>query len=274
MYFNHSLGRIYYKVLGDGFPILTFHGFGLDHRCMYNTLEPLCGKRTTFKRIYFDLPGMGLSRAEIGLKNADKMMEIINAFIEEILPAENYAVFALSYGAYLARYLLKQKNSRIKNSLLLCPVIEPLNKDRVLPLRRVVKKDPLFIKSLTKAQYNEIKDFLVVQTQAVWDNYQKDILPALGLVDEDFLRRYSENGYGFSSNIDNLTKSLKCDVTFVLGKDDHVVGYKEALNLLPNYENANVHLISGAGHYLNREKESIFNKIMSDWLTNIIQLDI
>lgn len=52
--------EIYYEIIGEGIPIFMIHGWGVNHRIMSGCMEPVLENcNYHFKRIYFDLPGMG-----------------------------------------------------------------------------------------------------------------------------------------------------------------------------------------------------------------------
>lgn len=53
----------HYREFGTGRPLLLLHGLPLDHRHMARDFEPLFASRAGWRRIYPDLPGMGLTRA-------------------------------------------------------------------------------------------------------------------------------------------------------------------------------------------------------------------
>ncbi|WP_339222840.1 alpha/beta hydrolase [Paenibacillus sp. FSL H8-0332] len=52
-----------FEEAGAGKPILILHGNGPDHRMMRACMEPLFSGQKDYRRIYIDLPGMGLSPA-------------------------------------------------------------------------------------------------------------------------------------------------------------------------------------------------------------------
>ena len=57
--FSITLGLSGYS--GEGRPILFIHGFPIGHVSMTACMEPVFTKRKGYKRVYMDLPGMGLS---------------------------------------------------------------------------------------------------------------------------------------------------------------------------------------------------------------------
>ena len=83
---------IYYKTYGEGLPIINLHGFTLDHRVLEGCMEPIFNKRNGYKRIYFDLPGMGKTKAESWIKNSNQMLNLCIEFIKRIIPKQRYLI--------------------------------------------------------------------------------------------------------------------------------------------------------------------------------------
>jgi len=78
---------IYYESIGAGLPIIMIHGWGPDHRLMKGCMEPLfSGRDGLFRRIYFDLPGLGKTKGNEWLSGTDRMLELVIGFIEGIIP--------------------------------------------------------------------------------------------------------------------------------------------------------------------------------------------
>lgn len=88
---------IYHKVIGDGYPIVMLHGWTLDHQVMLNAMEPLFEKRSGWKRIYIDLPGMGHSKPQPSIQNSDDVLEAILRLLDEIIPDQQFIVCGNSY---------------------------------------------------------------------------------------------------------------------------------------------------------------------------------
>ena len=63
MFFTYQGNKLYYKVIGQGKPVLAIHGLGCSSELMEGCLEPIFEKHADYKRIYLDLPGMGRSDA-------------------------------------------------------------------------------------------------------------------------------------------------------------------------------------------------------------------
>ena len=68
-------------------------------------MEPVFLRKTGYKRIYLDLPGMGKSKCAIEYATADKTLLILKQFVKSMLH-ENFLIVGESYGGYLARGIL------------------------------------------------------------------------------------------------------------------------------------------------------------------------
>lgn len=267
--FIHDYAELYYEIIGEGFPILHLHGFELEHHVMKNSLEPLYEKRKGIQRIYLDLPSMGRSIAKEGLKTADNMVAVISAFADLIIPKQEFAIVGFSYGGYLARWFVKYYAQYVKNVFSFCPVIVPQMKDRDLPPFRVETQENDFLASLDPYDYAAIKNWLTVQTKTVYEYFQQDIENYYPLGQKLFMDNYKKHGYSFKEDIDQSETLFTAKTVFVCGREDIVVGYMDAVRLSSKYQYCDVHILSGAGHFLEREKQEKFELLFTDWLTKI-----
>ena len=112
---------IFYEEYGEGVAMLCIHGYGVDRRLMTGCLEPLFARKTGYRRIYPDLPGMGKTPARDWLKNADQMLEIVIEFIEKTIGDEDFIIAGESYGGYLTLGLLHKMPAKIRGALFIAP---------------------------------------------------------------------------------------------------------------------------------------------------------
>ena len=93
-----DLGKIvvHYETFGEGKPIIMLHGWYLDHRSMAADIEPVFKTRSGWKRIYLDLPGMGKTPGMAWIANNDHMLEIVQGFIDKVIPGQRFAVAGYS----------------------------------------------------------------------------------------------------------------------------------------------------------------------------------
>jgi len=263
--------EIYYEIHGEGIPILMIHGFTPDHHVVKGPMESLFKNRTGFRRIYFDLPGMGKTKGEKWIKNSDQILEIITQFIEKIIPNKKFLIVAESYGGYLARGLIYKELYEILGICFICPLIVPDHQKRDLPEFTPIIQDKAFLETLDPEVSNEFTEFVIIQNERVWKGFKDNVLIGLQAADEKFLDEIYTKGYAFSSDIDKKIKKFENPVLFLLGKQDISVGYRDAWQILESYPRASFVILDKAGHLLEVEQKTLFDALVNEWLDRVIE---
>lgn len=258
---------VYYEIYGEGRPLLMIHGFGPDHQLMTGCMEPIFHQRSGWQRIYFDLPGMGKTPGKSWITNSDQMLAIVLEFMDHVLPNQHVVIAGESYGGYLARGMIHRRPAQIDGLLLLCPLIEAEKTKRVLPEPVVLVKDAQLLAILTPADREEFAT--VVQTAAIWERFQKEIMSGLQLADEPFLTKLQTGGYAFSFAVDALPAPFEKPTLVLLGRQDVSVGYRNAWDVLENYPRASFVILDRAGHNLQIEQAALFHALVNEWLDRV-----
>ena len=261
--------NVYYETYGDGVPVLMIHGFYPDHRLMKGCMEPIFASRPGWKRIYFDLPGMGKTKGETWIDSTDKVLEVVLAFIDRILPNQNFLVVGESYGGYLARGLILKRRKFVDGLMLICPIIVPNLAERILPAPKVIVEDRQLISELAPSDAIEFVPMAVVQSRSVWERFRDEILVGLRAADKPFLERLLRTAYGFSFSVDSLSEPYEKPVLVVAGRQDTSVGYEDAWRIIRNYLRATFAVLDTAGHNLQIEQARIFDALTSEWLDRV-----
>ena len=258
--------NIYYEDLGEGTPILMIHGYTPDHRLMSGCMEPVFTKKEGWRRIYLDLPGMGLTKEYSEISSSDEMLNAVLEFIQVVLPNQDYVLAGESYGGYLARGLIKKKPEQILGAACICPVIVPLLKDREVEPHNILRTDERFLESLSKEEEADFRTNNIVLNEYTWSRYNKEILSGCKIGDENFLNKLKKE-YRFSFEIDQADFSKPS--LFLLGKQDSSVGYKDALSLMDRYSRGTFAVLDTAGHNLQIEQPELFNSLVNEWLDRV-----
>jgi pimeloyl-ACP methyl ester carboxylesterase len=261
-----KLVAIHHKVIGQGFPIVMIHGWTLDHQAMLHAMEPSFENRSGWKRIYIDLPGMGLSEPQSSIKNSDDMLEAVVGLLDELIPDQPFIVCGYSYGGYMARGIVQARHDRIRGLMLLAPMVIPDSDKRVLPQQIVLKKDPHLLSNLSPLEAEAFASMSVVQGKKEWERFRDDILLPSTQTNEEFANRIRENGYGFTFG---LSQKLDYPTLIVTGRQDHVVGYQDAWRLIENYPRATFAVLDMGGHNVQIEQEDVFNSLVHSWLDKL-----
>ncbi|WP_019242963.1 MULTISPECIES: alpha/beta fold hydrolase [Bacillus] len=258
--------EIYYKDLGEGIPIIMIHGFSPDHRLMTGCMEPVFTNRMGYRRIYIDLPGMGLSKNYDSIRNSDEMLKAVQDFTQTIIPDQKYIIIGESYGGYIARGVINRKEEQLLGAAFICPVIVPLLKNRGVEKYKIIKMDKQFISKLSKEELEGFEMNNCVLDEYTWSRYNQEILSGCKIRDEKFLKKIKSN-YGFSFLIDQ-TEFDKPSV-FLLGRQDSPVGYQDALEIMKMYPRGTFAVLDRAAHNLQIEQPEVFNTLINEWLDRI-----
>lgn len=259
---------IYYEIIGEGYPVLMIHGWPVDHRLMKGCMEPIFETRPNYKRIYFDLPGMGKTKGEDWIKGTDDYLKIVMEFVEKIIPNESFIIVGESYGCYLARGLIKKKLNFIDGVLYLVPVILPYAEQRDLPEPVILLKDEKIFSKLSPLEREVFEDVATVINQKVRERGNEEGMSGLIVADMPFLEKVREH-HGFSFNVDLINDKFTKPALFLLGRQDSSVGYRDAWKILENYPRATFVVLDTAGHILQIEQEELFNALTNEWLDRI-----
>lgn len=255
--------EIHYEDFGEGIPILMIHGYSPDHRLMTGCMEPIFTERDGWRRIYIDLPGMGLTKNYHDISSSDEMLDVILEFIQAIIPNQEYIIVGESYGGYLARGVIQKQKEMILGAAFICPVIIPSPEKRTVEKHKIIKTDRRFIEKLSKEELDDFRSNNVVLDEYTWLRYNQEILSGCKIGDEEFLNKV-KNKYGFTFEIDQ--SNFNKPTVFLLGRQDSSVGYKDALELINKYPRGTFATLDKAGHNLQIEQPQLFNHLVNEWL--------
>lgn len=256
------------KTYGNGMPIIMLHGFQLDQTSLIATFEPIM-ENLPFKRIYLDLPGMGLNANVAAIQNADDMLNAIIEAIEDTIQDEAFCVVGMSYGGYLARGIAHLLKDRCKGLFLFVPVVYPKFEARTLPAHEVVYEDQNYTKDLDQETLNALREMNVIITAHSVARQKEEIDAAIARGNAAFLETYQATGYQASFDVDENSAAFNYPVMIVAGKQDSVVGYEDQFHLSQRYKRATFMALDGAGHGLNYEQEAAFTACFKLWLSQI-----
>jgi len=262
---------VYYEACGDGHPVICLHGFGPDHRSMTGCMEPIFQQRDGWKRIYPDLPGMGKTPGTEWIVNSDQMLGVVLDFIDALIPGQRFVLAGDSYGGYLARGAVRRRSALIDGLLLICPAIIPDSAKRTLPPHVTLVKDPTLLSGLEPEEGEDFESFAVVQSQRIWERTRDEVGVGFEIADEAFLSRLKTYGYPFSFDIDAGPVRFEKPTLILVGRQDAMVGYRDAWGILENYPRATYAVLDRAGHNLQIEQESLFNALVGEWIDRVAE---
>jgi pimeloyl-ACP methyl ester carboxylesterase len=75
-----------------------------------------------------------------------------------------------------------------------------------------------------------------------------------------------QQAYAFSFPVEPLPEPFARPAMIVTGRQDHIVGYEDAVTLLPSYPRAQFSVLDRAGHNLQIEQRALVETLFADWL--------
>ncbi len=260
---------VHYQVFGHGRPLIVLPGWPDDGSVPADYLEPVFEGRLGWRRIYLDLPGRGLTRGEPWITSNDEVLQVILDLIDRIIPDERFVIAGHSAGAYLARAVLARRGGLLDGMLQVVPVIDPGETDDMHPDAVTIDANPTLVDRMEAEIGHEtaarFARSMVVQTTDIYDRFMA-LLPGIDRRDQDFLGRLNQS---VSFRVDPPPTPFMRPVLFVLGRQDSVVGYRTAVDLMDHYPRATVAVLDRAGHILPWEQPAVFNALVHDWIDRV-----
>ncbi len=269
MPYKESSGtKLYYKIIGEGIPTVILHGWGVDHRLMTGCMEPVFDQAGgNFKRIYIDLPGMGLSKPGKDVHDSHDILRIIYDLLDELIPGEPFLLIGESYGGYLARGILKERMSLVKGLILLCPLMVPgIRQGTVVP-HTVIEYDNSFLATLSKTERDSFTYLNVRLTKEVWERFIEQVQSGILTQDSHFLTEVLQAELPY--DVDELPKPYMGPTLIITGKQDTEVGYIDQFELQKQYCNGTYIAIAYGGHGVQIEQPEIFTGVVKGWLDSL-----
>jgi pimeloyl-ACP methyl ester carboxylesterase len=214
---------------------------------------------------------MGQSEPQSWIENSDDMLKAVLGVLDDLIPEEPFAVCGNSYGAYIAQGIVHFRRNLARGLSLIAPMIIPESSDRELPPHTVLKRDDALLSELSKDDAEEFSSMAVIQGPSEWKRFRDEILPTLKQVNDEFLTRVRQNGYGFSFDISPTR--FEYPSLIITGRQDHVVGYQDPWRLIEQYPRATFAALDTAGHNLQIEQQDVFEVLVHNWL-NRLELEL
>jgi pimeloyl-ACP methyl ester carboxylesterase len=262
---------VHYETLGEVRPVLMLHGWSLNRRQMLATMEPVFAGRKGWRRIYLDLPGHGQTPGRKWITNQEKMLDVVLAFIDKLLPEERLVVVGASAGAYLARGVAYHRSRSLDGLLLTVPMIVADDAKRILPKHITIAPDPDLMGELQPADAELMADLAVVQSRRIADALHEQQPSAEDVGDTDYQARIRNDPrrYAFSFEVDDVAEPFAAPTLIIAGRQDSVVGYRQAWEVVENYPRATFAVLDRAGHLLEMEQEEVFRVLVGEWLDRV-----
>jgi pimeloyl-ACP methyl ester carboxylesterase len=255
-------------------PVIFLHGWTMDHRDETPVYEPIFKKRAGYRRIYPDLPGMGKSPGTDRIKNQDAYLDIALRFMETMTGGKRFLLAGTSAGAYLARGAVQRIADRLDGLLLRVPLMVAADKKRDVQAFAPLIKDAGVMSGLKAADRQTYAQILVQSPsylKAARRKQETQVGPAQRSADAKRLDpiRHDPSRYGFSFDADTLAQPFTAPTLIVTGRQDTIVGYRDAWRVVENYPRATFAVLDRADHGLPIDQDALYRALVNDWLNRV-----
>lgn len=262
---HHEATGITWTEAGAGIPVVMLHGLVGDHRLIHRFAESVLGASPGIRRLHLDLPGHGRSSGE-GVSSSDDVVARVSAFLDDVLGGEACALVGNSFGGGVARALMARDPARVLGMALIAPMIIADHDRRDVPVHEPVDVE------LLDGPEDDLRDFAEVtfrHTKQHWDLFVDEVVPGARLADMAAIGRISA-AYEFSISPESRFTTYDRPVSFILGRQDPVVGYADALALAASYPRATYLVADGAGHNPHHEQPQLCAAALEVWVDAVV----
>jgi pimeloyl-ACP methyl ester carboxylesterase len=249
--------------------MVMLHGGPGDVGHMLGLMEPVFGEDSGWKRLYFDLPGCGLTQADETVNSYDRVLDFVLEFIDQQLAGKHFALTGYSYGGYLGRGVIHERMEQVDGLCLIAPRILQDRSKKTVPDHITLFEEPDFREAL-KEDEEWVTDYLVMQTKEGLEAVRKHFLPGLALYDGARSEQFSQVSPGLTFDVNDLPAPFEHPTLIITGRQDNVTGYQDAWPLLDKYPRATYVTLDRAGHFLGIvDQVSLFRALVGEWIDRL-----
>jgi pimeloyl-ACP methyl ester carboxylesterase len=251
---------------GSGTPLVLLHGFGVDHR-MLLPLDPTIAAAGRWRRIYLDLPGHGDTPAG-GVSSAEDVVAAVEMELRDRVGKEPFAILGSSFGGMIARRVAHDLRDQVLGLGALAAVFVAAPAERDVPARVVLSEDAEVLRSLGELA-EPYAELAVVHTADNAEAFIEQIYPGLAAADQTALDRVFRSYALAAEPEDDSPAPFTQPSLFVTGRQDQVVGYRDAWARVEHYPRATFVVLDSAGHNLELDQPALTAALVADWLERV-----
>lgn len=253
--------KIYYRIIGNGNPVILIHGFGEDRNIWRNQIEYL---KSHFQLIIPDLPGSGQSET-IDDMSMEGMAEVIHAIIHQE-NIESCPVIGHSMGGYIVLSLVEKYWNHVSAFGLFHSTTYPDSEEK-----KVIRR-----KGIEFIRQHGAFEFLKTTTPNLFSPQTKEEQPKLITEFIAGLNNFSAKALvsyyqAMMARPDRraVLQKATVPVLFIMGKYDNAVPLQDSLKQCHLPEKSYIHILRKSGHMGMLEEKERCNGILEKCLLEI-----
>lgn len=261
-----SASGIAFGARGEGHPVVLMHGSPTDHRSVFHVLEPAFERRSGFRRVYFDLPGVGESDASEELASPDRYVAHVVRFLEEqsLELGGRIAIVAQSWSAGPALQFLRLHPERVVGIALLVPSIR-FDADAPAPVTLV--DEPGAFLPVDALSRGVLSRLTTVHQPYVAERFLRDVDPGRRSANMQVVGPVIDAPLSYEHDL--LEVQFDGPSLIVTGKQDAVCGFLDGARLAKGFPRATFAVLDRAGHFVAFEQQELWRALLDEWLRRV-----
>lgn len=253
--------RIFYKITGQGKPVIFIHGFGEDGDIFKNQIAYL---KDRFQLIVPDLPGSSLSEM-IQDMSIEGMADVIHSIIHE----ENIdacSVIGHSMGGYITLALMEKYWNHVCQFGLFHSSAYADSEEKIIARRKSIA----FIKENGAFEFlkTAIPNLFAEESKTTFKHSIEELISKGNNFSPQSLVSYYEAMISRPDRTEILRKTT-VPVLFIMGEFDNAVPIKDSLQQSHLPEKSYIHILKNSGHMGMIEEAEKCNEILDKFLWDI-----
>lgn len=115
---------------------------------------------------------MGKTPTNPNIRTSDDILNLLLKFIKNTIGKSQFILVGQSYGGYLAQGIMYNISMSLIAAILICPVVIPEVEKRDVPDRQIIKKNSVFLASLSKEERQDYLKNTVIISPENWKIFQ------------------------------------------------------------------------------------------------------
>lgn len=259
------------RLEGHGPPVVLLHGWLMDYGDEFATYDAIFAARG-YRRIYYDLPGMGRS-ADLPLPHdLDGYADQLVAAVRDEIGDQPFLLSGTSAGALIACGVAARMQSQLRGLLLRVPLVHGPDAQRRLDPVPVLHEDAAVVAALPRRDRAMLGQAPLVQRQ-VWID---GLLAKMGDRVVPAMRRARASGLGplrsDPARYDLRRTLLRFDrpSLILVARQDDNVGWRDALDRFAEWPRATLAVLDAAGHEFPLDHQMpLVRALIEDWLDRL-----
>ncbi len=226
---------------GNGNPLIILHGWGSSSKVMLPLAKSL---QATHECYLIDFPGFGDSPEPGKAWAVGNYAELVNSFIDQIIPEKKTDLLVHSYGGRVALKLLSDPDASTKIGKVLITGGAGLKPKRKLSFyyRKYTAKTLKLPFQILPGSMRE-KGLNYLRQTSVWKSLgSSDYQKLSGVMRETFVKSVTEY-------FDDVLPNIDHEILLLWGRDDQSTPLEQGKRLEKGLKNSALVVIDDAGHY-------------------------